>query len=361
MNIMKKTFFQIMLLTLIVLISMGGYKSVSAAEAGISFATAPLVEPGSHEGDILSGESKFYKFSVKKGQEISIVANIKREQALSGGSTTYCQWMMPRLSVYDENRAKLISIYSDSIFDDDTEDMVISPQNTQPISLTAYGPAEETGEYYLSITSDWQGDCEEALAIPTRSRGAEYEAEKIEKGKALFDVTIAIEGEGTGGYNLVRAINGSKVYKIINNKRLWIPTAEVFIAMGYDWSDIRNVSESEINQYARLKLAKLVGDPRVYYLTGGGFKRYIPSADVFNSYGNKWEDIIEITADELNAYPDVILIKAEGDYKVYQLENNKKRWIKTMEAFNKLGYNWNEIAPVNITEINIYITGITIE
>jgi len=161
--------------------------------------------------------------------------------------------------------------------------------------------------------------------------------------------------------NLIRAANQAKVYKIINNKRLWIPTAESFTTMGNNWSDIQDVQETEIEQYPRLKLAKITGDEKVYYLTESGLKRHIPSVEAFNSYDNNWNDIVEISTTELNAYPDSILIRLTGDYKVYKLENNQKRWIKTIEAFNRLGLNWNEIAPVNDTELNAYTKGEEIE
>jgi len=171
-----------------------GFTTSGGAKAGTGFVNAPLVESGSYGGDILSGESKFYKFSIKKGQEITLVANIKKEQALSGGSTTYCQWMIPRLSLYDKNRFKLEENYCESIFTDSEESKAISPQGTQPASLSVSITAEKTGEYYLSITSDWYKNCEESYT--NKSYGARLEAEKTEKGKALFDVTIAIEGEG---------------------------------------------------------------------------------------------------------------------------------------------------------------------
>ena len=161
--------------------------------------------------------------------------------------------------------------------------------------------------------------------------------------------------------NLIKATNQSKVYKIINNKRFWIPTAEAFTQMGNDWLDIQDVDESGIEQYPRLRLAKLADDPKVYYLTEDGLKRHIPSVEVFNSYGNDWTDIAEIASIELNAYPDSILIRLTGDYKVYKLENNQKRWIKTAEVFNNLGYDWNKIAPVNDTEIEAYEEGDTID
>ncbi|MCK5122660.1 MAG: hypothetical protein KAQ87_00710 [Candidatus Pacebacteria bacterium] len=161
--------------------------------------------------------------------------------------------------------------------------------------------------------------------------------------------------------NLLKGAHSSKIYRVINGKRLWIPTAAAFNAQGLKWDDVQNVSETNVNQYPVIKLVKLVGSSEVYYLTNSGFKKHIPTAEVFNSYNNKWEDIVEISADELNTFNDVQLIKADGDFKVYKLENGVKRWIKTANAFNRLGLSWTEISPVNKIEINAYPVGMNIE
>ena len=103
------------------------------------------------------------------------------------------------------------------------------------------------------------------------------------------------------------------------------------------------------------------GDTRVYYITEGGLKRHIPNPTVFLSYGNKWSDVVTVEPFELSAIPDNILIREEGKPEVYKLENGQKRWIKTAEIFNRLGYKWDEIAPVNPVEINSYPLGTPIE
>jgi len=154
--------------------------------------------------------------------------------------------------------------------------------------------------------------------------------------------------------NLIRAANQTKVYKIISNKRLWIPTAEAFIAMGNNWSDIEDVNETEVNQYARLKLVKLANDPKVYYLTEKGLKRHIPTIEVFNSYNYDWSDIVEVSSDVINSYENNSLIMMQGDYKVYSLSNGIRRWIKTDEAFNRLNYDKSKIEQVNRSELFSY-------
>ena len=160
---------------------------------------------------------------------------------------------------------------------------------------------------------------------------------------------------------LFKAVSSNRVYKIISNKKLWIPTAEVFNKIGLKWEDIGIVSEQELNQYFRLKLARAIGNPKVYYLTESGLKRWIPTEAIFNAYNNNWQDVVEVSSAEISAIADATLIRLQDGTKVYKLENNQKRWIKTAETFNRLGFDWNKICPVNQTEMDYYPEGAVIE
>ena len=160
---------------------------------------------------------------------------------------------------------------------------------------------------------------------------------------------------------LLRAIGQSKVYRIVGNKRLWVPTISAFNAQGLKWKDVEDKPESELNQYPRAKLLKVKNEKGIYYITESGLRRQVPNDDVFRSYGNRWEDVVEVDKDTIESYEVCNLIKPENGYQVYKLEGNTKHWIKTAEAFNRLGYDWSKIAPVNNTEFNFYKEGEPIE
>ncbi len=160
---------------------------------------------------------------------------------------------------------------------------------------------------------------------------------------------------------LMRAQGDYKVYEIKNGKRHWIPTAQVFNYYRFNWQDIQVVPPSTLLQYPRASLLRAEGDPKVYYLTESGMIRHIPNKKVFNSYNDKWEDVIIISPEELQSYEPNNLIRLSGGYKVYLLKNGIKHWIKTAEAFNRLGYDWSKIAPVNQTELNSYPEGSVLE
>jgi len=168
--------------------------------------------------------------------------------------------------------------------------------------------------------------------------------------------------DGDGGDDfvdatLVRVLDGHRVYEVVDGRRHWIPTAEIFNIKKFSWNDVEVISSSQLNAYSRIRLLRTIGDEKVYYLTESGMVRHIPTAEIFESYGNNWENVYEVIPDELNSYEPNRLIKTDNDPKVYLLENSTKRWIQTAEIFNARNYDWNKIAPVNQVEINHYQTG----
>jgi hypothetical protein len=161
---------------------------------------------------------------------------------------------------------------------------------------------------------------------------------------------------------LIRFSNEPKVYEVIKENQIkWVPSVEVFNQLGLSWNNITVEPPSKAPQYQRVKLLRTENDPKVYYIIETGLKRHIPNPTVFLSYGNKWSDILTVKPFELSTIPDNVLIRTASDQKVYKLENDAKRWIKTAEIFNRLGYKWNEIAPVNATELESYPLGVPIE
>ena len=161
--------------------------------------------------------------------------------------------------------------------------------------------------------------------------------------------------------NLVRAKDDERVFHIINGKKRHIRSAKAFSDSGFDWAEVQEVTKSEIEVYPRLSLVRVAGEEKVYYITEGGLKKWIQNIDIFNSYNNKWEDVTIVSPTVLAQHDDVSLIKLSGTKKVYKLEGSVKRHIKTVAAFNSLGLDWNNIAPVNEAEFNFYEEGDAIE
>lgn len=159
----------------------------------------------------------------------------------------------------------------------------------------------------------------------------------------------------------IRFDGNPMVYVVQGTVIKWVPSPDVFNGLGLNWASVEVIPPSQKTNFQRAKLLRAENDEKVFYITESGLKRHIPNTNTFNSYGNLWQNVVIVKDFELSAIADNQLIRQGGDSKVYKLENGQKRWIKTAEAFNRLGLNWTQIAPVNSVEINSYPNGSPIE
>ncbi|MCP2606362.1 choice-of-anchor D domain-containing protein, partial [Candidatus Aminicenantes bacterium AC-708-I09] len=149
---------------------------------------------------------------------------------------------------------------------------------------------------------------------------------------------------------------------------------------GFDWNNVIEVAPEELECFPTgedivypprlVTVTKPDGSKPVYLIFNETYKRHFTSPEVFRGLGYDWNDIINIPESELNnypddpvcpelysPYPDGTLIRKYGDTNVYVITNSKKRWITTDIVFNMLGYNWNcivddtDLAVNNIPEI----------
>lgn len=193
---------------------------------------------------------------------------------------------------------------------------------------------------------------------------------------------------GTGGPvtypngSLIRASNSYKVYLVDNGQKRWIPSGEIFVANGYSWSSIFVVDMSVITGYPdgpnvtaisssipEGGLIRAVGDIDVYivkYVGAKKFKRLILSPSVFNNYGHlKWGDIKDVDRSVTDSFVTSDLVRVVNDTKVYKLypfgDIGEKRWVKTFEAFTRLGFDWDSIYQINQFDRDSYTEGLVIE
>ena len=93
------------------------------------------------------------------------------------------------------------------------------------------------------------------------------------------------------------------------------------------------------------------------YVVKNGYRRWIPSPEIFNSYGHlKWENIKEVSQELLDAYKESFFIQMAGDYKVYEVKNGAtKQWLNiTPQVFESSGRNWSSIYAINEKEFTNY-------
>ncbi|MCK4799655.1 hypothetical protein KAS31_01635 [Candidatus Parcubacteria bacterium] len=153
---------------------------------------------------------------------------------------------------------------------------------------------------------------------------------------------------------LLRAVGHNRVFRVVDGKRLWVPTISAFNAQGLKWDNIGEASDKELEKYPKIKLIKEKGNDRIFYITNSGMKKYIINAKVFSSYNNKYSDVVEVDSEIVSSFDTVNLFKDENGSKVYKIEGNKKMWVKSEKAFNKNNFDWNKVVPANKVELDAY-------
>jgi len=120
---------------------------------------------------------------------------------------------------------------------------------------------------------------------------------------------------------------------------------------------IRNPSAAGDAKYD-IYIVKLINNKK--------FKRLILSPKVFHSYGHlDPNSVIEVDQYTIDAYITSDLVRAVGDPNVYKLypqgDAGERRWIKTAQTFNSYGYDWDSVYEINQVDRDEYILGSAIE
>lgn len=181
-------------------------------------------------------------------------------------------------------------------------------------------------------------------------------------GYLMSDVqtVAAAEIDSTAPAQLIKSADSPKVYLIENGKKRHINDPTVFANSGYSWNNVVTVVNANVNAYTVSNLIRVAGTPEVYQLAINT-KRHIPNPEVFNSYQYGWDNIMEVSQTEADAYSDIVLIRAVNDYKVYRMENRVMQWVKNPDVFASYNYRWEDIVEINDTEREIYTEGTVID
>ncbi len=163
------------------------------------------------------------------------------------------------------------------------------------------------------------------------------------------------------GVILYKVLNDPRVYVIKNKKKHWIHTPKEFNDNGYSWGKVKIVSAEVLEEYSdaedsATELLRAVGSHKVYKINNGK-RSWIKTAGEFNAAGYKWKDIKDVSPEDLASYQNEVsseLLRATGSYKVYIIENGKKRWIKTVREFNAAGHKWENVEEVAVQDLDDY-------
>lgn len=94
----------------------------------------------------------------------------------------------------------------------------------------------------------------------------------------------------------------------------------------------------------------LKGSGAEVYVLQDNYKRWISSLDAFNYYGYRWDEVHLVEDSFLAQFPTGrpihILLKCESSPHIYRLENDRKRWIKDISTFTAEGHVWKDVSFV---------------
>ncbi|MFA5359685.1 MAG: M23 family metallopeptidase [Patescibacteria group bacterium] len=106
-----------------------------------------------------------------------------------------------------------------------------------------------------------------------------------------------------------------------------------------------------------IKQVKTANSSAIYYLDHArGLKKTYVSAKAFLSYGNQWSDVKVISEAELNKWPEVRLVKSNSNSSVYYISNGQKALITSEKQFNDSGFKWSDIVTISQTDLDEYET-----
>lgn len=142
--------------------------------------------------------------------------------------------------------------------------------------------------------------------------------------------TLDVEGWAApfmGGTSLpngmhVKDETGGDTYVMFQNKKRLLMTGEVQDRLSVGIS-IESLPRSIIDAMPVNNLVRADGRT-VYALNDASYKRPLKSAEVFNAYGFSWDDVADISEEELKSYPESRYIRRLGDTIVYEILGSAK-------------------------------------
>jgi len=121
----------------------------------------------------------------------------------------------------------------------------------------------------------------------------------------------------------------------------------------------QNSTSIQKPNYPDGSLIRASGDYKVYVINGQ-YKRWIQSPAILAAYPHfSWQNIIEVTPAQRDWFADAWLVRAEGDTRVYEINGDlTKHWLNmSAEQFSQSGRLWNMVFIINKTERDLYKTG----
>ena len=189
------------------------------------------------------------------------------------------------------------------------------------------------------------------VTSPAPEKLPELKLAEVKQAVSQYDYSRSI--------GLYKTASDPRVYAIFGNHKHHISSPAIFLEYGYDWAEIETVSQEKLNSYSPARLVKTPESSTIYYLyLEKSIRKPINNPSVFNSYAlNKWEDVVTIPQSDLSRFKEVHLVKTKLSPTVYYLENNIKKPVKNVAAFEKNGFRWGDVCMINQADMDSYYAG----
>ena len=98
----------------------------------------------------------------------------------------------------------------------------------------------------------------------------------------------------------------------------------------------------------------LINSSGTIYLVSGGQQRGFPTAEVFNSHGYNFSQVVAASSEDTQAmgsvmvYADGTLVKGPSDPLVYLVANGQKRGFVSGSVYTGLGFNWANVVTAAV-------------
>jgi hypothetical protein len=108
----------------------------------------------------------------------------------------------------------------------------------------------------------------------------------------------------------------------------------------------------------------LKGSGERIYVLENNRKRWISSLDAFAWHGYRWEQVNIVEDVFLDRFEDgrpiYVLLKCAQSPHIYALEEGQKRWIRDIPAFEAEGFVWEDVKVISCAQLRQTPTGIPI-
>lgn len=101
------------------------------------------------------------------------------------------------------------------------------------------------------------------------------------------------------------------------------------------------------------ELVQAEGDFKVFQIINGK-KRHIPSPQALERMGLKWRSITEITEELLGSVEEDVVVQVAGRPQVYLIVGDKLYHIPTPVVFVSYGFDWDDISTITVAEFRDY-------